>query len=269
MPPLTFEDGGHFAPTFSCKLPRWAAYVERVDFYRGNAALTKARSFQMHPEGVFELIFQLHSPAWHRAAEGSIWSKRPDAFIGGLFQQNYHLGLTPESRLIALRLRRGAARRILPGGLHEFSNGFIRWEEVWADQMAEQLSEAPDLRTQLFRIEQFLHRSIRRVKISVIDGALDLIHRKNGMVTIRELEQLTGLSSAQFRRRFREEVGLSPKPYLEVMRVNAIIQRLGSQQNAEKLTALAYRFGYFDQAHFIHRFKQLTGRTPGVFLTGQ
>ena len=33
----------------------------------------------------------------------------------------------------------------------------------------------------------------------------------------------------------------------------------------QSLTAIAHEFGYTDQAHFIHDFKELAGRTPGEF----
>ena len=33
----------------------------------------------------------------------------------------------------------------------------------------------------------------------------------------------------------------------------------------QSLTALAYEYGYVDQAHFIHDFKEFADRTPGEF----
>jgi AraC-like DNA-binding protein len=51
----------------------------------------------------------------------------------------------------------------------------------------------------------------------------------------------------------------------------ALTHALGKRQPIN-LTELAYRFGYFDQAHFIKNFKKYTGMTPGQYLrtnTGQ
>lgn len=63
---------------------------------------------------------------------------------------------------------------------------------------------------------------------------------------------------------FREAVGLTPKRYCRVLRLQHVLSRLRSAQEPD-LAALAAQGGYSDQAHFTHEFREIAGLTPGSF----
>ena len=86
------------------------------------------------------------------------------------------------------------------------------------------------------------------------------------MVDLKSLAELACLSTAQFRKRFKTEVGISPKYFARIIRVNAIIDTLKKQTLSQKLGDIAYQFNYFDQSHFNHDFKTVTGSLPKAFL---
>ena len=65
---------------------------------------------------------------------------------------------------------------------------------------------------------------------------------------------------------FDEVVGVSPKSFARVIRFDQIKNELILNPQVS-LTNLSFRYGYFDQAHFIRDFKQFTGKTPSVFRT--
>jgi len=67
-------------------------------------------------------------------------------------------------------------------------------------------------------------------------------------------------------RQFRAHVGLTPKQFLRTMRFQYLLKCI-QQTPDTSLTRLAYETGYYDQAHFIHEFKQLAGITPTQYLT--
>ena len=101
-------------------------------------------------------------------------------------------------------------------------------------------------------------------RTSVIDLAIHSIQAQNGFVEIYSLASLTSLSSAQFRKRFKEEVGISPSEYCKIMRTNASISLI-SNSSPSRLTDITYKLGYFDQSHFIKDFKSITGLAPKSF----
>ena len=59
---------------------------------------------------------------------------------------------------------------------------------------------------------------------------------------------------------FRREIGISPKFYGRIQRLNAFIRRLRLVQN--DWSEIAFDLGYSDQAHLIRDVVQLTDYTP-------
>jgi AraC-like DNA-binding protein len=82
-------------------------------------------------------------------------------------------------------------------------------------------------------------------------------------ITVAEVCALTALSPKRLTALFGTEVGLTPKTYLRVRRLQAALRRLetGTQQGAD----IAADLGYFDQAHFVRDFRSFTAITPSQY----
>lgn len=74
----------------------------------------------------------------------------------------------------------------------------------------------------------------------------------------------TGYSPRHLSRLFRSRCGLSPKGLERILRINAAARRIQTEADCS-LTRLAQDLGYFDQAHFIHAFREVCGVAPGVY----
>ena len=73
------------------------------------------------------------------------------------------------------------------------------------------------------------------------------------------------MSARRFIELFSREVGLTPKLYARVRRLQAVLRRLEDPAGAAWVqVALAH--GYFDQAHLIRDFNRFAGSSPGDFL---
>jgi AraC-like DNA-binding protein len=76
-------------------------------------------------------------------------------------------------------------------------------------------------------------------------------------------------SKRWLQKRFDDVYGMSFKQIQSNLRFQKAHQELWqtlSRRQSISLTELAYRNGYFDQAHFIKDFKRYTGMTPGKYL---
>ena len=76
---------------------------------------------------------------------------------------------------------------------------------------------------------------------------------------------LSGLSHRQFRRKFAEQVGIPPKLYARINRLQHALQ-LKTECPTLTWIDVTYRAGYFDQTHLVNDFKSLTGEVPSRFL---
>jgi AraC-like DNA-binding protein len=64
---------------------------------------------------------------------------------------------------------------------------------------------------------------------------------------------------------FTDEVGLTPKRFLRVLRFQGVIASVASQSSVD-WSDLALGSGYYDQAHFTHDFRAFSGMTPATYL---
>jgi AraC-like DNA-binding protein len=64
-------------------------------------------------------------------------------------------------------------------------------------------------------------------------------------------------------RLFLEVIGISPKEYIQIKRINQSLALFASTKDI-KSQDLADQLGYYDSAHFINEFKKYTGKTPKV-----
>jgi AraC-like DNA-binding protein len=98
-----------------------------------------------------------------------------------------------------------------------------------------------------------------------IDYTSRLLIRTGGRARIDTLIARTSLSPRQFQRRFKTQVGLSPKHYARTIRFDAaLIAHLAAP--ARRWTEILHEVGYFDQAHFVRECHSLAGVPPSHFI---
>lgn len=100
---------------------------------------------------------------------------------------------------------------------------------------------------------------------SELNKALEWLDRQSQQ-PITSLSHQSNLSQRQLERLFKQWVGISPKHYSRLLRVNLARADLRSAPGDVCLTEAALNAGYFDQAHFNREFKRMVGLTPGQYL---
>ena len=87
----------------------------------------------------------------------------------------------------------------------------------------------------------------------------------DGRVRIGELTGELRCSHRHLTTRFREQLGLSPKPFARILRFDRAVRRL-RREGGEGLAQIAHECGYYDQAHFNRDFRRFAGVTPTDLL---
>lgn len=88
---------------------------------------------------------------------------------------------------------------------------------------------------------------------------------KRGMISVSDLSKEFEKSRQYLNKIFKQHVLYSLKKYITIVRILDLIKSY-SKDNGRSLTELAYEYEYFDQAHFNHDFKQVSGVTPKYFF---
>ncbi len=94
---------------------------------------------------------------------------------------------------------------------------------------------------------------------------VSLIVNKKGLLKISELEVLTGYSARYINHIFENQSGMSAKQFCNIVKMQCILCDLNNG-NVSSFSKLASDYKFYDQAHFIHEFKDYTGKTPSGYL---
>lgn len=94
-----------------------------------------------------------------------------------------------------------------------------------------------------------------------VDRALQILDRHNGNVRIETVVAGLNLSRRQIERRFLDAVGMSPKSYAGIRRLQQALTRISAQPTTP-LATVALDAGYADQSHMSRSFKRMLGQSP-------
>lgn len=91
---------------------------------------------------------------------------------------------------------------------------------------------------------------------------LDAIQTSNGLLSIKELSNQNGISLRQLERLFKDFIGLTPKEYSNIIRIQHALALIESNNNHKALLDIAFECGYYDHSHLTNAIKQHTGFVP-------
>jgi AraC-like DNA-binding protein len=170
---------------------------------------------------------------------------------------------------VTIHFRPAGALPFLGVPLGELENSCVGLDGLWGRHGAslhERLIATPSPADRVALLEAFLlqrlkshdqdpHRGVRTVLSAIAHDP---------SMRISEAQTMTGLSQRRLAAAFRAEVGLAPKSYQRVRRLQAALSMLDA--GAAHGATIAADLGYFDQAHFVREFRSFTAMSPTQYL---
>ncbi len=187
-----------------------------------------------------------------------------DALIGGARGRYYAREISGLQSSVGVQLHPGAAEALFGVPAGEFTGRHIPLDEVWGQQVSiirERLAAATSLAGRLDTLEAVL-----AARISGTRGMHPAVARalQHFSVTsdVGRVVRESGYSHRTLISQFRRSVGLTPKEYTRVLRLQRAIRRM---PRVGSLAELAAEAGYSDQAHLSREFRAFSGLTPGAY----
>lgn len=93
-------------------------------------------------------------------------------------------------------------------------------------------------------------------------------HLQKGLInqeTIADLVRRSGYSQRRMEQQFRRLIGPTAKEMQRILQLRQVLSELHHREPTPTLTELAYRHGYYDQAHFIRAYQRVLGELPSAF----
>ncbi|MEZ4237422.1 MAG: helix-turn-helix domain-containing protein [Myxococcota bacterium] len=162
--------------------------------------------------------------------------------------------------LVGVRFRPGEAPALLGGSAAEHTDAAPDLALVWgtaaAAALAEPIAEATGAARLAHLEAQLLRRLGERWADWRVRRAVGLL--EGGGASIAAVAAAVGLGERQLERLFRERVGLSPKRFARIARVQRAVAAPAG------LAEVAVRHGFADASHVVREFRALCGVTPGA-----
>lgn len=101
---------------------------------------------------------------------------------------------------------------------------------------------------------------------NVVEKICEVIKRYNEEISVSEIGKNLEVSQRSLQIKFKIATGLTIKNYIQILKFRkAVDQMVHSDLEKLKLTDVALYNKYFDQSHFIKKFKDVTKTTPKMF----
>lgn len=104
-----------------------------------------------------------------------------------------------------------------------------------------------------------------------VENEIELICKKifstNGQIDIAELFRISNVSKRSLQIRFKKATGLTISKFINIIKLRSAIDRIQDSKDYVKLIDIATDSNYFDQAHFIKNFKDVTKVSPKKFVS--
>jgi AraC-like DNA-binding protein len=156
----------------------------------------------------------------------------------------------------------------------DLSNQIIPLQELMpahsVNILMEQLSEIEGFEGKIKVIDAFLIKGFEnnRYKESDMDTAVYLINKYQGNIKIKDIQTYCQVSERTLERKFRAQLGFSPKEYARLVRFKKVMQFL-LQYPKTPWAQVASLFGYTDQSHLIKDFQYFTTVNPEKFMENE
>lgn len=223
------------------------------------------------PDGCIEMCFILGDDIKRFTSETD-YLLQPRAMVIGQITKPYFIQPTGYVNSFAVRFYPYGFANFINKSFHELADKETPLEELFEPELVRKLAQeiiaAPSTAHRIRLVEQFLLAKLAEPVTldTIVKSTIDALVRSNGNTSIRAILQEDPSKRRSLERNFSKQVGISPKHLGRIIRLQAALKMMLSQQD-QKLTQVAYDNAYYDQAHFIKDFQEFTGTSPSEYLS--
>lgn len=224
------------------------------------------------PNGESTIVFTLRDDAMriYDPHDLNRYSTYRHAVLSGARTRCFVIDAEQEDRVFGIQFRPGGSYPFFRAPASEIANLSTDLACLWgraANELRERLLCASGKNGMFRAAEQFLLRQL--VRPVGLHPAVDFAREKLAeprTLSIASVAHKIGLSQRRFIQLFQEQIGLPPKAFSRVQRFQRILEMVHGSREVEWVQ-VALDCGYYDQAHFIHDFREFSGLTPTQYVT--
>lgn len=257
-------------------IPELEPFVECFWDLVGPASETPAEPEIVLPDGKTELIVHFGDDFFKfernpKTAKDE-YVRQARVLMSGQLTERILLRPSGKTGVVSVRFKAAGAARFFNLPYEEIVDqviDFSKYEKEVASTLAKKIEEssAPAQRFQI--LQDFLIRRLQKHESKediFVRQACRYIVQSEGSYSVQELVKLIGFSERQLERKFKQQVGITPKFLSRIMRFQKFIALSRSSRDMN-LAEASVSCGYHDQSHFIRDFTKFSGVSPRNYLS--
>jgi AraC-like DNA-binding protein len=222
------------------------------------------------PDGLVEAVFHYRSPFDMRYGNARFGRQAASAVIS---QTRSFIEIQPAgpAGFISVRFSPWGACHFFRAPVSEFADQMVTAADIWGREamvLEESIATAPSMAERVRHVQGFLIEQLRRHQKDSVETLIRQVGSVRGRSRVTTVCRDIGVSERTLERVFARTLGMSPKHFLRHRRFLHACHLLRCSERP-RLTEIAHRAGYYDQAHCIADFHAFAGMTPREFLTAE
>jgi AraC-like DNA-binding protein len=215
------------------------------------------------PNGETQLIFHYGNP-FSESYGGKQTGLQPHSLICGQFTTYKDIFSYGQAGLLGVVFHPYASNALFGIPAHHFTHLTVGLTEVerGLHDIGMRVASANTIQQRLMLIEDFILRRMRFVNqrhFAMIRKSVEMLSQFSSETGPGEVARSLFVGERQFERLFKEYVGITPGRFAGLSRFH---KALGLFPTSQSLTSIALESGYYDQAHFIREFRNISGDKP-------
>lgn len=216
----------------------------------------------IYPDGCCELIVNLAQPMQAFSLERG-WEQQASCLFAAQQRSAIRLAAVGQVDCVGVRLRPAASTAVVRESLSSLRDRIVDMVDLDSG-LAEELTPAALAFVSCpgdAALWQLLEARLLDYGVDHrIESAIAALEAADGTQRIEALAKTARMGLRTFQIRFLECVGLSPKEFARILRLQATLREL--DRSREPLAQVALDSGFSDQAHATRELHNLTGLTP-------
>lgn len=228
-------------------------------------------TMRIFSDGNTGIVFNYGDTLFYQNEMQSRPANLPVSFLYGQLDAYRNVWAQGRIRLLIAVLYPFGAAALFKIPASELRNQIVGCDDCFKTDVAsvnDEIASSPAIHDKIRAAEHFLLSKLHGSGSgnALVTHAINIIHSQNGLVPVTRLATLTGVTERQLQRKFEEQIGISPKRYAGITRMQYALRMLRKKSTDLSLAGIACESGFFDQAHLIRELKNLSGLTPGQYL---
>ena len=218
-------------------------------------------------DGVVEAIFHYRRPFTMRFS-GADAVAQPVSLLVSQISRYVEIQPAGAGGFVSVRFHPWGAHHFFAVPMREVGDRATPADEVWprgeVREVEERVAAAATDEERIAALQAFLRRRLAAHRKQDVSPLVRALWRTRAPLRIDRIAGSLGISQRRLERTFAAALGMTPKHLTRLARFLRACRRLRHAPGA-RLTRLAHDAGFYDQAHFIHEFRDFAGMTPGEF----